>query len=46
MHASIAVPPSITYDALSKDLARLADEEAVEIDLVSSAVIEGEMVRV
>jgi len=46
MHASIAVPPSISYDALSKDLAKLADEEAVEIDLVSSAVIEGEMVRV
>jgi glycine cleavage system transcriptional repressor len=46
MHAYIAVPPTITYDALSKDLARLADEESVEIDLVSSAVIEGEMVRV
>jgi glycine cleavage system transcriptional repressor len=46
MHATIAVPPTITYDALSKDLAKLADQEAVEIDLVSSAVIEGEMVRV
>jgi glycine cleavage system transcriptional repressor len=46
MHASIAVPPTISYDALSKDLAKLADQEAVEIDLVSSAVIEGEMVRV
>ena len=45
MHASIAVPPTISYDALSKDLAKLADEEAVEIDLVSSAVIEGDMVR-
>jgi len=46
MHASIAVPPSISYDALSKDLAKIADEEAVEIDLVSSAVLEGEMQRV
>ena len=46
MHAQIAVPKSITYDALSKDLARLADEEAVEIDLLSSSTIEGEMVRV
>jgi len=46
MHAAIAVPPAISYEALSKVLAKLADEEAVEIDLVSSAVIEGEMVRV
>ena len=46
MHASIAVPPSISYDELNKDLAKLADEAAVEIDLVSSAVIEGAMVKV
>ena len=45
MHAEIAVPTSISYDALSKDLARLADEEAVEIDLLNSNVIEGEMIR-
>ena len=46
MHASIAVPPSITYDELSRDLARLADEAAVDIDLVSSAVLEGSMAKV
>jgi glycine cleavage system transcriptional repressor len=46
LQASIAVPPSISYAVLSKDLAKLANEEAVEIDLVSSAVLEGEMVRV
>jgi glycine cleavage system transcriptional repressor len=46
MHASIAVPPSISYDALSKDLARIADEQSVEIDLVSTAIIEAEMVKV
>ena len=45
MHAEIAVPGNISYDALSKDLARLADEESVEIDLLSSSYIEGEMIR-
>ena len=45
MHAEIAVPANISFDALSKDLARLADQEAVEIDLLSSSFIEGEMIR-
>ncbi|MBS2007517.1 MAG: glycine cleavage system protein R [Cyanobacteria bacterium SZAS TMP-1] len=45
LHATIAVPASISYEALSRDLATLADEEAVDIDLVSTAVLHGEMVR-
>lgn len=40
MHASIAVPPSISFSELKKDMARLADEESVEIELTPSSVNE------
>jgi glycine cleavage system transcriptional repressor len=46
MHASVAVPPSISFAELKKDLAKLADEEAVEIDLTAGSVNEAAAVRV
>ena len=33
MHASIAVPDAVTYEALQADLAKIAREQAVDIDL-------------
>ena len=46
MHASVAVPPSITFSELKKDLARLADEEAVEIELTAGGVSEAVAAKV
>ncbi|HMW93065.1 MAG TPA: ACT domain-containing protein [Candidatus Obscuribacter sp.] len=45
MHAEIAVPAAIAYDALAKDLAAIAEELSVEIDLVSSATFKADLVE-
>lgn len=39
MQAEIAVPPSVTFNTLNNDLTALAQEEAVEIDLLSSSTL-------
>ena len=46
MNAEIAVPPSITFDMLCKDLAAIATELAVDIDLLSSSTWQAELVTV
>lgn len=42
LHAKIAVPQTISFEALSAKLAKIADDEAVDIELESSATITGE----
>lgn len=42
MHAKIAVPQSISYEELNTRLAKIAQQEAVEIELESSAIISAE----